>query len=62
VPQDRSDHDLLIEMNTKLDLLVNSDADKETRIRSLERARYTLAGMAALGGGALGVIGQRIHF
>jgi hypothetical protein len=50
------DHDLLIAMNVKLDVLLTGQTDHENRIRGLERWRWLLTGGAALagtGGGAL---------
>jgi len=53
---EKSDHDLLVEMNVKLDQALATDKDHEDRIRGLERWRWLLTGGAALagtGGGAL---------
>jgi hypothetical protein len=40
-------------------------ADHESRLRMLERFRYTLAGLAAIGGGVMGyvgyVVGHYVH-
>lgn len=41
-------------INTKLDLLIEQRTDHETRLRSLERFRWVLAGVSASLGGGFG--------
>lgn len=43
-------------INQKLDLLVEQRTDHETRIRSLEQARWKFAGIAAALGAATGYV------
>lgn len=49
-----NDHDLLIEIKTKLDTLIKGDGDKETRLRALERKVFVATGAAGALGGLLG--------
>ena len=62
--QMKEDHDLLIEIKTILLGLKNdytlTNTDHETRIRSLERAKWIAAGLAAAGGGVLGTVAKGI--
>lgn len=55
--EDRSDRDLLVAAVTKLDLLLESNADHEQRLRSLERRVPTLAAAATALGSILGTAG-----
>lgn len=49
---EKSDHDLLVEMNTKLDVMVNNVGDHEKRIRKVERLLWQATGAASfLGAG-----------
>jgi hypothetical protein len=48
-----SDHDLLIAMNTKLDMVLLTSTDHETRVRRLERWFWIVAGMAAASGAGI---------
>jgi len=48
-----NDHDLLIAMNTKLDIMLTTSADHETRMRRLERWFWIAAGMAAASGAGI---------
>lgn len=57
---ERDDHDLLIEIKTKLDMLVAGDVDKEKRIRALEAFRWKLVGLSVAAGGAADLIMQAI--
>jgi hypothetical protein len=50
----RSDHDLLVEIDTKLSIALTAQGDHELRLRALERMRYTVAGLSALVGTAGG--------
>lgn len=45
-------------INTKLDLLIEQRTDHETRIRSLERFKWVLAGVALASGGVGASIAQ----
>ena len=50
----RTDHDLLVRMETKLDVMLASVADHEKRLRSVEARMYALAASATVlgsGGG-----------
>ena len=53
---ERSDHDLLISMDTKLDIALGSLADHEKRIRSIERRIWTLSTAAGLAGSTLAFV------
>lgn len=46
----------LVRIETKLDSFIAGHSDHETRIRALERAKWTAAGFAAAGGGAVGTL------
>ena len=50
------DHDLLVTINTKVDMVLGQSLDHETRLRGLERKIYTLAGAATVGGSLFGGI------
>lgn len=50
----------LVRIETKLDQALAQHADHETRIRSLERAKWMAAGFAAAGGGIVGAIVSRL--
>lgn len=47
-------------INTKLDLLIEQRTDHETRLRSLEKFRWTLAGVALASGGVSTAIAQAL--
>ena len=51
----QTDHDLLVVINTKLDILVNNVTDHESRLRRLELKLYGLSGVATVLGAGLGV-------
>ncbi len=53
----RTDHDLLVRMETKLDIMLGSVADHEKRLRSLEARGWALAAAATVlgSGGELGL-------
>lgn len=63
------DHDLLIELRTKLDGLINSvntiTLDHETRLRGLEQMKWKLIGglliIQAVGGWSLYWVLNRLH-
>jgi hypothetical protein len=60
---ERTDHDLLIEMNTKLDVALGQIKDHEGRMRKVEFKLWSLSGLAALlgagiGSGLTGIIGH----
>jgi len=57
-PSNMSDHDLLISMNTKLDTMLATVADHETRMRRLERWFWVSTGMAAAAGASGSAIAQ----
>lgn len=59
---ERSDHDLLIEMNAKLDLIVNSNSDHENRLRVVELKVYRWSGVATVTGAILGFAVNRLQF
>lgn len=40
----QTDHDLLIRMDEKLELIIKDNKDHESRIRSLEQFRWQLVG------------------
>lgn len=48
--------DLLIEIRTKVDMLVTQGTDHETRIRALERVKWLAVGAAGAAGGLAGKI------
>lgn len=57
-----NDHDLLVEISTKITTILTNQTDHEARIRSLERWMWAVAGVAGVGGGAVadvvkGVVG-----
>ena len=58
----KSDHDLLIEISTKLDTALRQGGDHETRIRSIERKIYGMSGAATIAGAILGLIADKLHF
>lgn len=45
------DHDLLIRLDTKMDMVLTNDADKERRLRAVERRLWYMGGCS----GAIGV-------
>lgn len=47
-------------INTKLDLLITTRDDHETRLRSLEQFKWLLMGAAAAIGGSAGAIADRL--
>jgi len=51
-----NDHDLLIAMNTKLDVMLTSVSDHEVRMRRLERWFWVAAGMAAASGAGVSAL------
>lgn len=51
---DEAIRDLLVEIKTKLDLLLPQHADHETRLRALERTKWLAVGAAAAAGGVAG--------
>ena len=53
-PPEMTERDLLIKMSTQLDQVVHQVTDHETRVRSLEQAKWILAGAAAVIGGVAG--------
>ena len=59
-PGTSADHDLLVRLDTKMDYIVNNDADKERRLRSLERWRWMLMGAATAAGAVAGYIAQYV--
>lgn len=59
-PAPPADHDLLVRLDTKMDYIINNDADKERRIRSLERWRWMLMGAATAAGATAGFVAQYI--
>lgn len=50
----------LAEIKTLLQTVVSKSEDHEVRLRSLERAKWIVAGLAAAGGGTLGSIFSNI--
>lgn len=46
----QEDHDLLVKIDTKLDVAINRVDDHEIRIRSLERHRWLWIGAATAAG------------
>jgi hypothetical protein len=56
VSEQPSEQERLIRIEVKLDQALHIDNDHEARIRALERARWTAAGFAAAGGGAVGTL------
>jgi hypothetical protein len=54
-----NDHDLLIAINAKVDMLVTGDGDKETRLRALERKVFVATGASGVLGGIAGFV---VHF
>lgn len=50
---DQDDRDLLVRIDTKLDVALKQQADHETRIRRIERNMWLALGAAAVGGGTL---------
>jgi hypothetical protein len=57
-PQPSDDHDLLIRLDTKLDLVLQRDADKEQRLRRVEQRIWWLGGVSAAAGTGLGWLMQ----
>jgi len=51
-----TDHDLLIAMNTKLDMMLLTSTDHETRVRRLERWFWIVTGMAAASGAGVSAV------
>jgi hypothetical protein len=45
----QADHDLLIEMRTKLDMLITSDRDVESRLKKVELWVSRMAGLGVIG-------------
>ena len=43
----RSDHDILVGLDTKFEVLIEQGKDHETRIRGLERSKYRVLGIAS---------------
>ena len=54
------DHDLLVRLDTKMDYVISNDADKERRLRSLERWRWMLMGASTAAGAVAGFVAQYI--
>lgn len=46
----------LARIETKLDVYLAGHTDHESRIRSLERARWAIGGLSAAGGGGLSAL------
>jgi hypothetical protein len=59
VPQ--TDRELLIQMNGKLDTLVECSKDHETRIRNLEGSFWKVIGMASVISFIAGFFGSKIN-
>lgn len=53
---DESIRDLLIEIRTKVDMLVTQGTDHEGRLRALERTKWLALGVAMAAGGLAGRI------
>lgn len=51
---DESIRDLLIEIRTKVEIIVGQGADHETRIRALEKSKWVAVGAAVAAGGIAG--------
>ena len=55
-----SDHDLLLRIDTKMDLVISCQGDHEIRLRALERWQWKAtgitAGVSALIGSVMGVL------
>lgn len=47
-------------INTKLDVLIEQRSDHETRLRSLEKFKFVLAGFCLAGGGASGALATKL--
>ena len=50
----------LAAINVKLDLLIQQRTDHETRLRTLEQARWKLVGMATAAGALAGIFGPAV--
>lgn len=55
-----SSSDRLARIETKMDMYLTGHADHESRIRSLEKARWLLVGAGTIGGGLMGELVSRL--
>ena len=44
----RSDHDILVGLDTKFEVLIEQGKDHETRIRGLEKSKYRALGIVSV--------------
>jgi len=51
---------VLARVETKIDTLITSQSDHETRIRRLERAVWSIGGTALIGGGVIGTAAGQV--
>lgn len=52
--------DLLIEIRTKVDVVIKNQTDHEERVRALERTKWLAIGFAAAAGGLAGQFAAKI--
>ena len=56
----RSDHDILVGLDAKFDVLAKQSTDHEQRLRSLEKSKYMALGVASLVGLLGSFLGLRL--